>query len=388
MEVVDLSEYLPPQIKEFDTETEAKIKEFQNSPEAKVYLQPKHDKFFIARYLRARKYDVNLAIQMFISVMKWREEMQVDTILETFPQHPLFQKLVDYWPASTHWQNPPLTKDGSLVLVQALGRADPSMIDVFGAETVIMFHIWSMENLEKKYWEIVAEKGYWPGFVMIEDFQGIGWHSFSSRVLKVAQEATRINQNYYPEMLRKMYIINVPSVFYMFWKGVQLWLEARSLAKMELINGGVSLVANKFDAIFDMSTIPPRLGGTGTRDIPEAGPIGTPSNKMKDKAKYKVNIARGSKHEVKQEFSAGDTVSWEFRLKDYDIGFSLAYLGPYDTQMQYIKTPERFDASKKTIQGTFVADKSGYYLFQWDNTFSWTRGKLLHYNLYKGTDLL
>jgi len=294
---------------------------------------------------------------MFVSVMKWREEMKVDTILETFPQHPQFQKMVDYWPASTHWQYPPLTKDGSLVLLQALGRADPSMIEEFGSDTIILFHIWSMENLEKKYWEIVAEKGYWPGFVMIEDFEGIGWHTFSSSVLKVAQEATKINQNYYPEMLRKMYIINVPSVFYMFWKGVQLWLEARSLAKMELINGGVILVENKFNAIFDLSTLPPRLGGTGTRDIPKAGPIGIPSRKMKDKARYKITIARGSKHEVKYKFSGGDTISWEFRLKDYDIGFSLIFLGPDETQMEPIQTPERFDASKKNNSGVNCCGK-------------------------------
>lgn len=57
-----------------------------------------------------------------------------------------------------------------------------------------------------------------------------------TNIPKLVQNIVYINQNYYPDMLRKAYIINVPSVFYMFWKGISLWLEARTLAKLEMIS--------------------------------------------------------------------------------------------------------------------------------------------------------
>jgi len=220
---------------------------------------------------------------------------------------------------------------------------------------------------------------------MIEDFEGIGFHTFSPSVLKVAQEIIRINQNYYPEMLRKMFLINVPSVFYMFWKGIQLWLEARSVAKMEMINGNALCVYDKFAAIFDLSTLPQRLGGTSLRDIPKGGSIGTPIKKLKDKAKHKIDIYRGCKHEVTYHFDVGDIVSWEFITKEYDIGFTIECVGGKKTQ---VKPYERIDSFKMVIKGSLVIEMSGDYLFEWDNSFSWTRGKRLKYNLYKGNELL
>jgi len=206
-------------------------------------------------------------------------------------------------------------------------------------------------------------------------------------VLKVAQEIVRINQNYYPEMLRKMFLINVPSVFYMFWKGIQLWMEPRSVAKIELINSSSLSFNDQFSAIFDLSTIPQRLGGSSPLDIPKAGPLTGSPIQLKDKPLHKIEIPRGNKHEVKFNFCVGDIVSWEFVTKEYDIGFALVYLGTNKIQ-EFIKPYERIDACKKVVKGSIVVEKNGKYVFQWDNTYSWTRGKFLEYNLYKGTDLL
>jgi len=238
-----------------------------------------------------------------------------------------------------------------------------------------------MEGLEIKYSKTVADKGYWPGFVMIEDLEGVGYHTFSPTVLGLAQELTRINQYYYPDMLRKMYILNVPSVFYMFWKVIQVWLEQRSIAKMELINGRASLIADKIEAIFDLSTLPVRLGGNSNRDIPQ-GYIGVKS-KMREKAKNKIDIPRGNKYETSHYFQVGDIISWEFIVRDYDIGFTLLF---QDENQEIQKLPRC--ESKKLFSDTITIENPGTYVFQWDNTYSWTRGKNIKYNIYRGFDVL
>jgi len=379
-------ELLPPQIRDFDAATEAKIVEFTQSEYVKPYLEARHDKYFIARYLRARKNVVGDAAIMFRDTMKWKEEMKVDEIRKTFPSNPHFERLLSYWPGSLHWTDPPRTQDGSLVLLEALGKADPSIVEFVGHDTLIKYHIWCMEGLEEIYWKTVAEKGYWPGFVMIEDLNGVGSHTFSASVLKVAQEITKINQNYYPEMLRKMYILNVPSIFYMFWKGIQLWMEPRSVAKMELLNSKftTSTISEKFPLIFDLSTLPARLGGTAKVDIAQGGYIPVPTT-MKSETHTKVDIARGTKYEIKHNFEVGDLISWEFKIKDHDIGFNVCYKDKNNSVEMYKNAK---CLSKKVHSGNLAIENAGTYLFTWDNSASWTRTKYVKFNIYKGNDVI
>jgi len=316
--------------------------------------------------------------------MKWREENNIDSITESFPKHEHFERVVSYWPGSLHWTDPGITKDDSIILLQALGRADPTIVQTVGKETLVQYHIWCMENLEKIFTRTVEEKGYWPGFVMVEDLQGVGYHTFTPTVLGMAQELSNITRNYYPDMLRKMYIINVPSIFWLFWKGMQVWMEPRSVGKMELISGNVSVVADKFQAIFDMSTIPERLGGNSTRDIPLGGYIGVPQTKFREKAKNRVDIPRGSKHSVNYHFEKDDIVSWEFKVKFYDIGFAIYFM---ENNMEEIHNSDRCE-DKKVFSGHMDIERTGTYVFVWDNSYSWTRSKNVKFNVYKGLDVI
>eukprot|EP01126_Amoeba_proteus_P063617 TRINITY_DN8784_c0_g1_i13.p1 TRINITY_DN8784_c0_g1~~TRINITY_DN8784_c0_g1_i13.p1 ORF type:complete len:328 (+),score=63.16 TRINITY_DN8784_c0_g1_i13:276-1259(+) len=318
----------------------------------------------------------------------WREEVHADTILETFPSHPHYEKLLAYWPGSQYWTDPPKTKDGSLVLIQALGNCDPSVIDHFGMETLIQFHIWSMENLERLWWKTVEEKGYWPGFVAFEDLGGVGFATFSQQVIKIIHEIIIINQNYYPDMLRKAFIINVPSIFHMFWKGISMWMEPRTLAKLELIGTDLSLTG--IQEHIDMSLLPPRLGGTSQRDIGPGGPLGPVPLKLKNKVASWTIVPRASSFLVVHHYEVGDVAHWEFKTKGYDIGMAVYYVGKTKEGPQNLSIVplQRYESFKKVITNSFCVEFSGFYQFFWDNTYSWTRGKELKFNIYNGMELL
>jgi len=321
--------------------------------------------------------NVEEAVDMFVASMKWRSDVKADEILKTFPNNKNFQKLVDYWPGSVHWDNPPLTKDGSIVLYQALGRASPTLIDAIGMEDLVQFHIWSMESLESKWFQKVEELGYWPGFVIVEDLNGAGWHSFSSQVLTAAQEIVRINVNYYPDMLRKMWITNVPSIFSMFWKGIEMVMEPRTLQKITLSATDTELLGQLKNHI-DPQILPVRLGGSSTRDIGLGGEVGKPSRKLRDPAAY-VEVAASAYLDIKVDLQKGEILSWEFKTKQYNIGFAI--FGP---GKKVAKANEKFDSDKRLISGSYVAVESGPHVVQFDNYFSWTKSKLLKYNLYNG----
>jgi len=373
---------LPPQITVLDDEALKLVADFKKRPEVQEYLLPKHNNFFIARYLRARKFVLEDAIVMFVNSMKWRRKMDVDTINERFQQNKFKDKLIEYWPASAFWDNPPLTNDGSIIIMEALGRVDPSIIDNVGLENLIQYHIWSMEQLEGKWFKTMETKGYWPGFVMIEDLQGLGWHSLSSKVLSVCQEIVSINQNYYPDMLRKMWVINIPSIFYMSWKVISLWLEPRTLVKIELNSGDFDSIKERVFKVIDPACLPIRLGGTSTREIGLGGPVKAPSKKLEHKVTW-VEIGRSSYHETSFSFAEGDIVAWQFKTKSHDIGFAFV-----SYEKQEIVKMARHDSDKRVIEGSSTIKTSGTYLFKFDNTYSWTKGKQVKYNIKKNNEIL
>jgi len=360
-------------------EDQAAITKFRANPKVQELLKPKHNDFYVCRYLRARKFVVDDAVEMFVASMKWRSDVKADDILTSFPKNKNYQRLLDYWPGSIHWDDPPLTHDGSIVLFQALGRASPSLIDAIGMDDLVQFHIWSMERLESKWFQKVEALGFWPGFVMIEDLNGAGWHTFSSQVLKVAQEITRINVNFYPDMLRKMWITNVPSVFSMFWKGIEMVLEPRTLQKINLTNTDAELRPHLLQVI-DPVLLPARLGGSSTKDIGLGGEVGKPSRKMRDKVAAWVDVAPGAYLDIKVDLTEGDILSWEFKTQAYNIGFAI-FFGP---QKKVVKASERYDGDKRLITGSIVCPSTGQYLLQFDNYFSWTTRKQLKYNFYRG----
>lgn len=154
------------------------------------------------------------------------------------------------------------------------------------------------------------------------------------------QNIVYINQNYYPDMLRKAYIINVPSVFYMFWKGISLWMEARTLAKLEMISmwvqvnniddcadGGAETIKDKLAEIIDPDQLPVRLTGTNEKDIPEGGPVGETPVKLRTKVANYIDVPRSDVYvcfltlqtyllqAAVYYFDVGEVVSWEFKTK-------------------------------------------------------------------------
>jgi len=318
---------------------------------------------------------------MFVRSMQWRITSNVDTINETFKKNKHCNELIEYWPASAFWEDPPLTKDGSIIIFESLGRVDPSIIDKVGIDNLVQYHIWSMEQLEAKWFTIVEEKGYWPGFVMLEDLSGLGWHSLSQNVLSVCHEIVKINQNYYPDMLRKMWVLNVPSIFYMSWKVIQLWLEQRTLIKIELCSNGIEEVADRVYKVIVLENLPERLGGTYPRDIGLGGLVKAPSMELEKSVGW-IDIHRSSHFDTHFDFVEGDIISWQFKTKYYDIGFSLHH------NSKEIIPHARHDSDKRVIEGSYQILSSGSYTFKWDNSYSWTKGKELQYNIKQNNDFV
>ena len=94
----------------------------------------------------------------------------------------------------------------------------------------------------------------------ILDLKGVALSSFSS-VYSLVREVSNISQNYYPELLGKMYIINAPMLFTAVWSMVKPLLDEVTVKKISIL--GYSYTAALLETI-DEDVLPDFLGGKDT----------------------------------------------------------------------------------------------------------------------------
>lgn len=70
---------------------------------------------------------------------------------------------------------------------------------------------------------------------------------------------------------------------------------------------------------------------------------------------------------------AGDIISWQFTTKKHNIGFSATFNG------ETICVYSREDSQHKPIKGYYTCTAPGVCTLNWDNTYTWSKGKVLVY---------
>lgn len=91
----------------------------------------------------------------------------------------------------------------------------------------------------------------------ILDLQGVNLSTFSS-VVNLVREVSKIGQNYYPELLGKMFIINAPMLFTAIWTVVKQMLDEVTVKKIEILGSNYK---NQLLKSIDEGNIPDFLGG-------------------------------------------------------------------------------------------------------------------------------
>jgi hypothetical protein len=102
----------------------------------------------------------------------------------------------------------------------------------------------------------------------ILDLQGVYLSSFSS-VYNLVSQVSSIAQNYYPEMLGKMFIINAPMLFTAVWTVVKQMLDEVTVNKIQIL--GSSYKSALLQCI-DAENLPDFLGGPAENTSGDIGP--------------------------------------------------------------------------------------------------------------------
>ncbi|PHH84367.1 hypothetical protein CDD83_2059 [Cordyceps sp. RAO-2017] len=228
------------------------------------------DTLTLLRFLRARKFDVNLAKNMFVDCEKWRKDTKLD---ETVPvwDYPEKPKVAQYYKQFYHKTD----NDGRPIYIETLGGIDlTAMYKITSAERMLTNLAVEYERLADPRLPACSRKAgkLLETCCTVMDLKGVTLTKVP-QVYSYVRQVSTISQNYYPERLGKLYLINAPWGFSTVWSVVKGWLDPVTVAKIHILGSGYkSELLKQVPA----ESLPKDFGGTcecpGGCENSDAGP--------------------------------------------------------------------------------------------------------------------
>jgi len=211
---------------------DTKVEELRAILVARGAWKPCFDFHTLLRFLRAREYEVDKALSMFLDHLQWRQENRVDHILREF-EFKEREEFLSIYPQGYHKTD----KKGHPIYIQHLGRVDmPKIRQVSTDERTVKYHIQEYERCLKTIFPIcsrIAGRQIDKSFAIM-DVKGVGFYHLTKDVRQMLATVTKIDQDNYPETLYHTCIINAPAAFRAIWAIVKPMLNARTQAKVEV----------------------------------------------------------------------------------------------------------------------------------------------------------
>jgi len=250
--------------------------------------KPHHNDGELCRWLVARNWDLKKAHFMFTESMKWREKESIDSVLDTLPKsNEYFEILNDYWPHSILSGHRFYTRDGWPVMYERFGKLDLDLVDLMPIHDLMMFHMYTIESVEKERRRCVEKHGFSMGFTLVQDLGDLGIEHFGPNGVKVFKTIAKIDQDNFPEGLRKVYFVNTPKVFRVGWDLVKSAIDEGVVAKFCFF-GGQEEYLPELKKVMSDDNIPEEYGGKAKVDLSPGGSV----------KKYK-KLAKEIKHEIR-----------------------------------------------------------------------------------------
>ncbi|EAS36595.3 SEC14 cytosolic factor [Coccidioides immitis RS] len=215
-------------------EQDAQVAQLRMMLEALGYTD-RLDTLTLLRFLRARKFNVEAAKTMFVACEQWRRDFGTDSLVTDF-HYTEKEQVFEYYPQYYHKTD----KDGRPVYIEQLGKIDlTAMYKITTSERMLKSLVCEYEKLADPRLPACARKS---GHLLetcctIMDLKGVGISNAAS-VFGYIKQASAISQNYYPERLGKLYIINAPWGFSTVFSVVKGFLDPVTVSKINVLGSG------------------------------------------------------------------------------------------------------------------------------------------------------
>ena len=220
-----------------------------------------YDDLFLLRFLRARKFDLVKTMEMFKKFLKWRIDMKVDELRENYEMENLIE-IKRVYPHGYHRTD----KLGRPVYIELYDKTKvEELFKITTEEKMVKYYIKQYERQVKYIFpacSAVVQKPVEQSCTIL-DANGIGIFSLVGPIKGFVKIASDIGQDYYPEMLGKMTIVNVGLFFRAIWTMVKGFIDPKTQAKISLLK---SSYKEELLKLIDEDKLPSFFGGKCTCD--------------------------------------------------------------------------------------------------------------------------
>ncbi|KAI0300807.1 CRAL-TRIO domain-containing protein [Russula brevipes] len=242
--------------------------ELQDEPAFHDGTVPDDDYTLTSALPKGRGYNASHAKQMILDCIHWRRTVEDVGIEELYRRidpfdFPAREEVFESWPMGFHKTD----KLGRPIHIQSFGAISPKRL----YQNITPQEHWQtvLVNIEALLAEVLPAASAAAGrpirqALVIVDLKGFGLSQFWT-FKSIARRFFDVSQNYFPETMGQLIIINAPTSFTAIWSMIKPWLAPRTLDKITILG------ANHPDqhAVLLLDLVPPEnlptaLGGTCT----------------------------------------------------------------------------------------------------------------------------
>ncbi|KZT40599.1 CRAL/TRIO domain-containing protein [Sistotremastrum suecicum HHB10207 ss-3] len=213
----------------------------------------------LIRFLRARKFNIKAAKTMFKKCSEWRRTIggvgidQLYTEIDPW-DYPERKEVFKKWPIWFHKTD----KKGRPINIQTLGEIDiPGLHKAVKPERHWHTIVVNQEALTREVIPCCTKRfgQSISGALCILDLKGFGqfWG-----MKGIARESLQLTQDYYPETMGQLLILNAPTSFTAIWSVIKTWIAKETADKIDILGSDYQEILLKH---VDADNLPSSLGG-------------------------------------------------------------------------------------------------------------------------------